>query len=52
MGQDEPHVLARILIATRRCSAERIDDNDIYWPPFFCPTEERESDRCRIFRFQ
>lgn len=33
MGENPAHVLTRILVPARRCSAESVDDNNIYLPP-------------------
>jgi hypothetical protein len=48
MGQHESHVFARILIAARRRSTERINDNDIYRTP----VEDGLRDRCSVLRLE
>lgn len=46
--QDKAHVFTAILVATRRRSAERVDDNDIYSPPL----HESFCDRCNVLSLE
>ena len=48
MGQNPAHILPRIFIPARRRSRERIDNNDIRFPP----VQDRMRDGCRLFRLK